>query len=154
MYIFSANYADKGANGVASQSAVQTLTLRSAKFKATAFDDYKGTAKMTVPDVGEMVLAADGSYIVFDNIDLTDLSALSVYASGREGGTAGGKVEIHLDKPDGELLGSTTIKNGPSTPYKIPFDKKHTDTHTLFLVFVNPNAAGKSLFAVWDIEVE
>ena len=125
MYIFSANYADKGANGVGSQSAIQTLTLRSAKFRATAFDDFKGTAKMSVPDRGEMVLAStDGSYIEFDNIDLTDLSALTVYASGREGGTMGGRVEIHLDKPDGELLGSTTIKNGPSVPYKIPFNKK------------------------------
>ncbi len=155
MYIFSANYADKGANGMGSQSASQTLSLRSAKFKATAFDDFKGTTKMTVEDRGEMVLASsDGSYIVFNDIDLTDLSALSVYASGREGGTAGGQVEVRLDKPDGELLGSTTIKNGPPTPYKIPFDKKRTDTHKVFFVFVNPKAEGKPLFAVWDIEVE
>ena len=141
-----------------SQSASQTLTLRSAKFSATAFDDFKGAAKMTVPDApdrGEMILAgSDGSYIAFDSLDLTDLSALTVYASGREGGTAGGRVELRLDKPDGELLGSATVKNAPPTPYKIPFDKKRTDTHTIFLVFVNPNAGGKPLFAVWDIEVE
>ena len=109
---------------------------------------------MTIPDRGEMVLAsADGSYIAFNNVDLTDLSALTVYASGREGSTAGGIVEVHLDKPNGELLGVATIKNGSPTPYKIPFNRKSTDSHTLFLVFVNPNSGAKPLFALWNIEV-
>ena len=155
MYIFSANYADKGANGMGSQSASQTISLRSAKFKAASFNAYKDVAKMSIDERGDFVMSStSGSYIAFNDLDLTDLSSLTVYASGREGATVGGIIEVRLDKPDGELLGSTTIKNGPSTPYKIPFDKKHTDTHTVFLVFVNPNADGKPLFAVWDIEVE
>ena len=154
-YIFSANYADKGANGMASQSGSQTLILRSAKFKPYTFDDNKETAKMTVEGRGDMVLAsASGSYIAFKDLDLTYLSALTVYASGREGGTAGGTVEVRLDKPDGELLASADIKNGPPMPYKMPFNKKKTDSHTVFLVFINPKSDGKPLFALWDIEVE
>ncbi len=152
-YIFAANYADRGANGMGSQSASQAVILRSALFKAGTFDDSNKAMKVAVEGEGEIVIATtDGSYIAFNDIDLTDLLGLTVYASGREGGTAGGNVEVHLDKPDGELLGSAQIKNGSRTPYKIPFNKKQSNTHKVFLVFTNPNAGGKTLFAVSDIE--
>jgi cytochrome c len=154
-YVFSASYADKGANGVGSQSGFQTIILRSAKFKAASFDANKDAAKMSIDERGDFVMSStNGSFIAFNDLDFTDLSSLTVYASGREGATVGGTIEVRLDKPDGELLGSATIKNGPPTPYKMPFNKKQADNHTLFLVFINPNAGGKPLFALWDIEMD
>jgi cytochrome c len=152
-YIFSANYADRGAKGIGSQLASQTIILRSAKFKAASFDSNKEAAKMTMEGRGDMVMASTtGSYIAFNDLDLTDVSALTVYASGSEGSTVGGKIELRIDAPDGELLGSAEVKNAPPRPYKIPFNKKQTTNHTVFLVFTNPNTGGKPLFVLWDIE--
>jgi cytochrome c len=154
-YIFAANYADRGANGIGSQMANQIVNLRSARFKASAYDANKSVMQMVVEPLGNLVIAtATGSYIAFNDLDLTDLSAVTVYATGQEGSTAGGTVQVRLDAPDGELIGSTTVKNGPPTPYKIPFNKKQNATHKLFFIFVNPDAGNKGLFALSDIEVE
>jgi cytochrome c len=153
-YIFAANYADRGANGMGSQLGSQIVTLRSSMFKAATFDESNKAMKVPVEGEGDLVIATtSGGYITFNDLDLTDLSGVTVYASGREGGTAGGNVEVRLDKPDGELLGSVTIKNGARIPYKIPFNRKQSDSHKVFLVFTNPSAGGKTLFAVSDIEV-
>ena len=153
MYIFAAHYADRGANNMGSQSGNQTVTLRSALFKAASFDANKEAAKMTMEGRGEMVVAStSGSYIAFNDVDLTDLTAFTVYASGREGMTVGGKIELRIDVPDGELLGTADVKNAPPTPYKMPFNKKQSGSHTVFLVCVNPNTAGKPLFVLWDVE--
>jgi cytochrome c len=153
MYIFSANYADRGAKGMGSQSASQTVSLRSSKFKASSYDTYKEATKMEAEGMGEFVIAStSGSYIAFNDLDLTDLSAFTVYAGGQDGTSVGGKAELRLDAADGESLGSVEIKNGPDKPYKIPFNKKTTGNHNIYLVFVNPQSGGKPLFILKEIE--
>jgi cytochrome c len=152
-YIFAANYADRGAKGTGSQSASQTIMLRNSKFKAGSYDDNKEAMKMNAEGIGEIVIAStSGSYIAFNDVDLTDLSAFTLYAGGREGTSVGGKAELRMDAPDGELLGSVEIKNTPPTPYKIPFSKKQSGNHKVYLVFTNPKTGGKPLFIMWDVE--
>ena len=153
-YIFSASYTDKGAMNVASQTGSKSLTLRSATIKANSYDTQKETMKYKIDGLGEVVVAmADKGYTSFNNIDLTNIGAFSVMATAADERTAGGNVEIRLDSPTGQLLGSAQVGKGAPKPIKVPITAT-TGFHNIFLVFANPEAKGKPLFAVMDITAE
>jgi cytochrome c len=67
--------------------------------------------------------------------------------------TVGGKVEIRLDSPTGQLLGTGDIEKGAPKPTKITISPT-AGFHNLYLVFSNPNNGGKPLYALMDITVE
>ena len=153
-YIFSASYTDKGATNVTSQTGSKSLTLRSATIKASSYDTQKETMKFKIDGLGEVVIAStDKSYASYSNIDLTNIGAFSVMATASDERTAGGNVEIRLDSPTGQLLGSAQVGKGTPKSIKIPITAT-TGFHNLFLVFANPEAKGKPLFAVMDITAE
>lgn len=153
-YIFSASYTDKGAMKMASQTASKSLTLRSATIKANSYDTQKETMKYKIDGLGEVIIAmADKGYTSFNDIDLTNIGAFSVMATAADERTAGGNVEIRLDSPTGQLLGSAAVGKGLPKPIKVPITAS-TGFHNLFLVFANAEAKGKPLFAVMDITAE
>jgi cytochrome c len=155
-YIVSASYSDKGAQGIGSQSNSQNLVLRNASFKATSYDDKNGVMDTKVEPIGDIVVAlSSGSYISFKGIDLTQLTAMSVLGAASDDRTAGGTVEIRLNSPTGELIGSGAISKTPiPTPVRIPFKMPISGTHDVYLVFVNPDPKGKPLFALMNIGVD
>jgi cytochrome c len=158
-YILSASYSDRGANGMGSQLGSQTFVLRSARFRAATYDDFKTIMKINVPQAGgDIVVAnADGGYIGFKDWDLTGLTGITVTGSAAHESMVGGTVEARLDSPMGQLIGSAEIKKGTSPmpmPVRIPFDKQHEGSHSLYLVFVNPQSDGKGLFALINMAVE
>lgn len=61
---------------------------------------------------------------------------------------AGGKLEARLDSPTGTLLGEADVKTGATGAVSIPFRQPVSGRHKLYLVFVNPEAKQKPLFAV------
>ena len=149
-YMFSASYTDKGANNMSSQTGSKSFSLRSAKFKANTYDTQKETMNYKIDGLGEVVIAsADKSYVSYNDIDFTGIQAFTVMAVASDDRTAGGKVEIHLDSPTGQLLGSGEVVKSSMKPVKIPVAA--TGTHNLFLVFTNPENKGKPLFALMDI---
>ena len=154
-YMFSASYTDKGANKMTSQTGSKTFTLRSAKIKANTFDTQKETMKYKVDGLGEVVIAlGDKSYVSYNDLDLTDVGAFTVMAVASDDRTAGGKVEIRLDSPTGQLLGTGDVMaKAPPKPIKIPINAS-TGFHNLYLVFTNADNKGKPLFALMDITAE
>jgi cytochrome c len=152
-YIFSASYTDKGAMKMASQTGSKSLTLRSATIKANSFDTQNEALKYKIDGLGEVVVVSDKSYVSYNDIDLTNIGAFSVMATAADERTAGGNVEIRLDSPKGQLLGSAQVGKGVAKPIKIPITVT-TGFHNLFLVFANPEAKGKPLFAVMEITAE
>jgi cytochrome c len=152
-YIFSASYTDKGAMKMASQTGSKSLTLRSATIKANSFDTQNEALKYKIDGLGEVVVVSDKSYVSYNDIDLTNIGAFSVMATAADERTAGGNVEIRLDSPMGQLLGSAQVGKGVAKPIKIPITAT-TGFHNLFLVFANPEAKGKPLFAVMEITAE
>jgi cytochrome c len=153
-YIFSASYTDKGASNVGTQTASKTYTLRSAKVKATTFDTQKETMKYKADDLGEGIMAlADNSYLSFNSIDLTGVGAFNLLASTTNARTVGGTIEVRMDSPTGQLIGSSQVVTGATKTVNIALNAV-SGTHNLFLVFTNAESKGKPLFALIDFTAE
>ena len=151
-YIFNASYTDKGDPVVGPMTGFKSVALRPAKIRANTYDDGKDVTKFKVPNGPEIVAASkSGSYIVFDDIDLTGISAIDIAASYREGQSAGGILEVRLDSPVGTKLGEARVESDGNVSISI---KGTTDGkfHKLVFVFKNPDAGTKPLFSVDSIQ--
>ncbi|MBA4054342.1 MAG: hypothetical protein C0490_06495, partial [Marivirga sp.] len=96
----------------------------------------------------------NGSYAVYKNLDLTGVKKATMTAFIRDlSQNPGGDIEIHLDKPDGKVLGKVTVsKPGLSTlPTKLEME---TGYHDLYIVFKNPKATEISMFFFGGIRLE
>ncbi|WP_409013915.1 ThuA domain-containing protein [Dyadobacter sp. CY356] len=150
-YIFTASYTDKGNGTMGPLTGSKTIALRPAKLQANTLDEGKGYAKYKLPSGPEVVLgSANGSYIAFDDIDLTDISTLTVAVISSDK-TAGGILEAHLDTPTGPKIGEANVSSSETLniPVKAPVDNKK---HKVVFVFKNPSANGKPLFAIDTID--
>jgi cytochrome c len=153
-YMFSASYTDKGANKIGSLTGSKTFTLRSAKFKANSYDASKETMNYKVDGIGEVVIALnDKGYVAYNDIDFSGIGAFKVMGVASDDRTVGGKVEIRLDSPTGQLLGTGDVEKGMPKPTKIAINPT-AGFHNLYVVFSNPNNGGKPLYALMDITVE
>jgi cytochrome c len=150
-YIFTASYTDKGNGAMGPLTSSKTVALRPAKIPANTLDEGKGYVKFKTPGGPEVVLgSSNGSYIVFDDIDLTDISTMSISVVSNER-TAGGMLEAHLDTPDGVKIAEADVASSGTVnlTVKAPVDNK---MHKVVFVFKNPSANGKPLFAIDSIE--
>ncbi|MFN8353375.1 MAG: ThuA domain-containing protein [Spirosomataceae bacterium] len=155
-YIFSASYTDRGNGSVPPQSSYSTVTLRNAKLAAINYDDQKETTTVKVAQLGNkdvLIATTSGSYAVYKAIDLSGISSLSVAAYSMKGTTVGGKIEIRVGSPTGTLLGEMTVGESQMAPSKIKLSNS-TGLQDLYLVFSNPDAGTKPLFAVDTITFE
>ena len=106
-----------------------------------------------MPKVGPAAIGTkSGSYIAFNDIDLTGIESLSptVFASTTQ--TAGGKLEARINSPTGPLLGEAEVKPGTAGPVNLPIRQPVQGMHKLYLVFVNPEAGQKALFALDKVQ--
>jgi len=118
MVIVRAAYTDKGAAPVPALTSESTVTLRSPQLSPGNADMMKNAEKkmQAMFNVSLNVEPKTGGYFGYKNIDLAGVKqiALSATADPSEG-FAGGTVEIHIDRPDGNLLGQAEIK--PVNPF-------------------------------------
>jgi cytochrome c len=149
-YLFSASYTDRGANNMPPQTASKTVTLRMPKINAVDFDDNKETINFELPTIKRkaVIAASEGSYIVFKNIDLTGIGSLTAQAYSIKGQTVGGKIQVHSGSASGPVLGEFTVAEVAMLPQKINFATGTSGLHDLYLVFSNPKADGKPMFAL------
>ncbi|WP_254412525.1 ThuA domain-containing protein [Dyadobacter diqingensis] len=159
VYILRAAYQDQGANGLPSISAEQTHTLRNSKLGPHDFDKYEDVSKMTFGGNAFAIPSKDGSYMLLKNIDLAYVEALNVTAMApiAQLNSAGGKVEVRVDAPNGKLIGESEAIEPSNSMAGKPVSIKITPTtgsHDLYLVYRNPKADGRSLFIVTGCEVK
>ncbi|UZR95379.1 ThuA domain-containing protein [Chondrinema litorale] len=107
-YILTAEYTDKGGEIVGPLSAKETIKLRSAKLQAEDFDGYKNLSKRT-PGGSDLVHLNDirkNSYFMFEDIDLTGISQLTV----KTGCTQKGFVlNVRKGSVEGEIIATGNI---------------------------------------------
>lgn len=87
------------------------------------------------------------SYVNFDAVNLTGIAKLGCkYTSDK-----GGKVEVHLGKPSGPLLGTMDFANTFGEYYQSSFELKKslTGLHTLYYV-LKPNSEGEGDGRIWE----
>ena len=147
-YIFSASYTDRGNGVIGPVTGSTSVALRSPTVKAVSADVKRDIRESDMPKLGLAAVGLkSGSYLAFNDFDLTGVQAMSAMALSNNEQT-GGKLEARLDSPTGTLLGEADVKQGTTGQVSLPFRQPATGVHTLYLVFVNPTAGQKPLFAL------
>lgn len=156
VYIVRAAYDDRGANDLPSLGAEQTLILRNAAVSSHGFDVYEKVRKMSFGDNRFAIVEGGGAYVMLDQIDLSNIGALVVAGNAPKPrlNAEGCFVELHLDSPDGPLLGRSEFLepseelgfsvSNLTIPIQLPQDYDGA-FHNVYLTFVNEEAAGNSL---------
>jgi len=152
-YVLTATYTDRGNGAIGPLTGVTSLALRSPQMKATTADQKQDIFEFDIPQLGPAAVGLkSGSFVAFDNIDLTDIGSISVMAIAADERTAGGKLEARLDSPTGKLIGEADVKQGSMGQVKLPLGQPVTGQHKLYLIFVNPKAGEKPLFALDKVQ--
>jgi len=150
-YIFRASYTDKGNPVVGPQTSTSTVALRPAKLKATWNDEAKDATTVELPTKLEVLAPVkNGSYALYKDVDLTDISSLScmVYASPDR--TVGGTIEVRLDSSTGALIGQAEVSNSQMGTVTLSLRKPDNKVHDLYLVFTTTKSVpeGNGLFGL------
>jgi cytochrome c len=111
-----------------------------------------------------MIGEKSGSYIAFDQVDLTGINQIAFSAFALKDQTAGGKLEVRLGSPTGQLLGETpeivpapmasaTAMPAPQV-VKVAIDPT-SGLQDVYLVYKKDNVpAGQPLFALLTVHFQ
>jgi len=153
-YIISVSYKDKEQPGAGSNMISKNFYIRHPRVKAISSDDEKGFAKTDGPLIS---FTEEGSWILFRNIDLTNIGSVTWQLDSVQ---AGGKLSMHLDKPDGKEISSITVEHkqggekSKKNKMKIPSKLLSTGgVHDVYIVYRKPMNGKKdvssTLFLEW-----
>ena len=118
-YLLRAAYKDKGTQQLSSLTSEKIIALRNPLLNPEKAELSKGTVLMTTPG-RSFSLVGDHSYIGYSKIDLTGIRQVEFFVQvPPRVGAKGGTIEIHLDSPDGKLIGKTEM----IAPKEIDFRK-------------------------------
>ena len=106
-YLLRVAHTDRGEEGLPPLSSEKIIALRNPTIQAEQYAVENGTELLITPQRSFNVIA-DQAYLGYHGLDLTGIGELAIdaEASGRAS-AVGGIIEIHLDSPDGPLLGQT-----------------------------------------------
>ncbi len=145
--IINATYTDKGGAGIKPLTGNNTVILRSnnvlfnnvKNMKAFDTDDDDGIHYMTTP-----TRVRDDAWFSIDHIDLAGISSASLLIGYEKMPTYGYTFELHLDAPDGKLLGTVEMKpSGKAEEKSDPNKKKKRSFETLTYNFAQPITDGR-----------
>ncbi|WP_020606666.1 ThuA domain-containing protein [Spirosoma spitsbergense] len=154
-YILTATYTDRGNGAIGPITGSSSVALRSPMVKAVSADVKQDIFQYDIPQMGPAAIGTkSGSYLEFTDIDLTGITGIKPTVFSANDQVAGGKLEARLDSPTGLLLGEADAKQGTTGPIDLPFRKPVSGIHKLYLVFINPTAGQKPLFAVDKVQFD
>jgi cytochrome c len=160
VYIFRAAYTDRGANGLPGVVGEESFTLRNASINPSKYDEVVDATKMSYGGNNFIIPAKSGSYISLKQVDLTGITSMvfTAMAPKAQLNAQGGFIELHMDAPNGKLLGKTDFI-GDAGGGALSFNGKPVSLnvtpaegyHDIYLVFTNPKASqGGSLMIVMN----
>ncbi|AUD07446.1 PKD domain-containing protein [Spirosoma pollinicola] len=158
--VLQASYKDKGANGLPPQMAEQVLMLRSPLVAlGTSNSQSKGITlfKMGTQPYPLVVVMGSDTYVKFDQLDLTGIKTMefAVAVPKAQLNAVGGRIEVRIDSPTGQLLGQTeqlqpNESKDPAAMFNQSMAKASitptTGQHDLYFVFKNEKAGKSPLF--------
>lgn len=110
-YIIRAAYTDRGAANVPSHTTDSVIFLRSPKLEPVKADIIEGGAIRDQLDEYVFLTAKPGAFIAYEDIDLTGITRISFRPNWHLYDIyPGGKVEVRLGSPEGELIGSAQLE--------------------------------------------
>ena len=141
-YLFNVTYRDKGGNVIGPLTSQELFVLRPARMPAVRSDDYYMASKFNSQEVRFL---SSGGYIVFEDVDLTNITGITTLLSLYE---ASATLEARSGSVEGDLLGSAhlaptysgeravgaTIGGSNQEEFTIPLDGA-SGRHDVYLVF-------------------
>jgi cytochrome c len=148
-YIISVSYKDKEQPGAGSNMISKNFYIRNPRVKAVSSDDENGVAKTD----GLVSFTEEGSWILFRNIDLTNIRSVMWELDSVQ---VGGKLSMYLDKPDGKEISSILVeqKSGEKK-YKKKSPAKllpTTGVHDVYIVYQEPLNGKKNISSTLFLE--
>jgi cytochrome c len=119
--------------------------------------------KYTVPGMGTIYIGQKANeYLSFKQIDLTGIESIVFVASApAQYGMTGGTVEVRLDSPTGELIGTSELIKPSAGKEQMPPPaivkaklKPTSGIRDVFYVLKNEKANGMTLFALIQIRYQ
>ena len=156
--VLRAAYADRGAHGIGSASAEQSVVLRAPVVVVARGEVADGVQKYAGPEVPVEISigSRSGAFIGFKQLDLTGVSAIdfSALAPVPNVNAAGGKVEVRLDSATGVLVGETEViqpQTAMGPPSRLRAALRPTaGMRDVYFVFRNDSAKeGQNLFVLF-----
>lgn len=144
--LLEAVYTDAGAGAAGPLSGKTTVALRHRRIEAE-------TAEITgAKKAGKVVGSTNhGATIKFEGLNLSDTRGIRVNASAG-GGAKGSQIEVRIDSPTGQLLGTVDIthtgdwgKHAENRAKLTPV----TGRHDVYLVLTNPKKGGGLMNVDW-----
>ncbi|MFN5805378.1 MAG: carbohydrate-binding protein, partial [Opitutia bacterium] len=144
--LLEAVYTDTGAGPAGPLSGKAVVTLRHRRIEAE-------TAEITdAKKAGKVVGSTNhGATIKFTGINLSDTRNIRVNASAG-GGAKGSQIEVRIDSPTGQLLGTVDIVHTGDWGKHVENKAKLapvTGRHDVFLVLTNPKKGGGLMNVDW-----
>lgn len=113
-YLLRAAYTDKGTGNLKTLSSEKIIALRNPTINPEDYDTAEGIQLLTTPRRLFNIIK-DGAWLAYEQLDLTGVSEIAISAEApSRNGAAGGIIELHLNSPDGQLIG-TPEKVAPLT---------------------------------------
>jgi len=155
-YVLRAAYRDRGSKAAPALETERVIILRNPTVPAlpSQFDEVKQVT-FTSAMTNRVLMSGNGAYLALKNVDLTGIKSVdaSLYL---DPSVAGGVLELHLDAPDGQLIGqSAPVVAGKSAKgSSVSISPAPTaGRHTLYIVAKNPNMGpDQSLMAINRIQ--
>ncbi len=144
-YILTASYFDKGGENVPSIPAQGAAVLRGPTLGADQASQLNVARVLRFNGQAGLDNVKHNAWAAYKELDLTGVKSVSVMAFVRPGDSVTGSVEVRLDKPDGELLGTAKLDKPNMNSEKVSF-KQVQGVHDLYFVFKNDKAGDKNLF--------
>lgn len=151
-FILRAAYRDKGAKGQAPLEGSAMLVMRPALQQAEQADTISKGVVVLRPFDNEVAVLnnlTSNTFVCFRYVDLTGLGAITlrIGSGDRLNPMAGGRIELHLDGPDGPVVGQLDVPAGNAAE-KMTFEEKvltlspsgDGQFHDLYFVFKNDTA--------------
>ncbi|MBI5917612.1 MAG: ThuA domain-containing protein [Bacteroidetes bacterium] len=163
VFILRVAYTDKGANGIPGIRSEQVMMLRNASLSAAAADLNGDMMIMKIPGQEVKIAIAQkvGAYIAYKDVDMSGIGSVMVLANAPANyGMVGGSVEVRLDSPTGELIGTTSaIEAKPMDPTAPPMPamavaplKPQTGKQDVYFVVKNDKApTGAGLMVLMQV---
>jgi cytochrome c len=155
VYIFRAAYKDKGALGLAGLASEDEFVLRNPVINSTKYDVFADVNKMSFNNMTFIMVTKHGSFAGLKQIDLTGIVKLEATAVAPKAqvNASGGVIELHIDAPDGKLIGKSEfigdVPGGGFAGKPVAIALEPTEgIHDLYMVFKNPDMGGAQIMMI------
>ena len=107
--ILTASYTDKGVAGVKPLTGVKSIALQGSTVGFSESTMTEGFSYVSFGAMKLLTLPANGGWFALENIDLKGVNSATVMTGWQEAPSDGIDLELHLNSPDGDLLGKGSM---------------------------------------------